>query len=85
MSEIINAKTLRQELGQIVARVRKGEDFTVLYRSRPAFRIVPVDASRLELGNLEDDPLYEAKAVGESSDGLTAAEHDGVLYPRPSS
>lgn len=39
----INAKTLRAELPDVVARVRKGARFTVLHRSRPAFRIVPID------------------------------------------
>ncbi len=80
MSKTISAKTLRDQLARVVERVRKGEDFTVLYRSRPAFRIVPVDGSRLELGNLEDDPIYEAEAVGRSTDGLKAADHDRILY-----
>ncbi len=83
MSEIINAKTLRHQLARIVARVRKGEDFTVLYRSRPAFRIVPVHGAVSELGDLEDDPLYQSEAVGHAGDGLTAADHDGLLYGKP--
>ena len=34
---------------RIIERVKRGEHFTVLYRSRPAFRIVPLhDASRRE-------------------------------------
>jgi prevent-host-death family protein len=80
MSTVINAKTLRNQLAKIVQRVRKGDRFTVLYRSRPAFQIVPVDSSELELGDLEADPIYEAKAVGRSKDGKTAAEHDEILY-----
>ncbi|WP_419163853.1 type II toxin-antitoxin system Phd/YefM family antitoxin [Candidatus Palauibacter sp.] len=79
MSTTINVKTLRHEMGRIIERVRKGEDFTVLYRSRPAFRIVPVGAG-LDLGPAEADSLYGAGAVGKSSDGLTAAEHDRILY-----
>ena len=79
MLTTINAKTLRGELARIVERVSKGEGFTVLYRSRPAFRIVPVEGP-LSLGNLEDDPVYMADAVGSSSDGRTAADHDEVLY-----
>ena len=42
MPEIINAKQLRARLKEVVAKVRHGERFTVLYRSRPAFDIVPV-------------------------------------------
>ena len=79
MSSIINVNTLRHELARIVERVRKGEDFTVFQRSRPVFRIVPVNGA-VEFGNIEDDPLYKAEAVGRSKDGLTAADHDRILY-----
>ena len=82
MLTTINVKTLRRQLGQIVERVGKGEGFTVLYRSRPAFRIVPIDGP-LTLGNIEDDPLYQADAVGRSSDGRSAADHDQILYGNP--
>lgn len=78
-SSIINAETLRHDLARIVERVRKGEDFTVFHRSRPVFRIVPVPGA-VEFGNIEDDPLYKADAVGRSKDGLTAADHDRILY-----
>ena len=79
MSSIINTNTLRHELARIVERVRKGEDFTVFHRSRPVFRIVPVNGA-VEFENIEDDPLYKAEAVGRSKDGLTAADHDRILY-----
>ena len=42
----INVKTLRKEMGRIIKRVGKGEDFTILYRSRPAFRILPLSGYR---------------------------------------
>ena len=80
MMRVISAKTLRNELAKIVERVGKGERFTVLYRSRPAFQILPVDDGGMESGKLEDDSLFEAKAVGRSIDGLTVADHDQVLY-----
>ena len=79
MSQTINVKTLRHRMREVVERVRRGEEFTVLYRSRPAFRIVPVDGS-FGAGTPEADSLYEAGAVGRSGDGLTAADHDRVLY-----
>ncbi|MXW09486.1 MAG: type II toxin-antitoxin system prevent-host-death family antitoxin [Gammaproteobacteria bacterium] len=82
MSSTINVKTLRNEMGRIIERVRKGEDFTVLYRSRPAFRIVPLSGV-LTHGVAEDDSLYRAEAVGRSDDGLTAEEHDRSLYGWP--
>lgn len=80
MNESINAKQLRGSLPDVVKRVRKGTRFTVIYRSRPAFQIVPVtDAERLPSA-LDDDPLYRAMPVGRSTDGRTAADHDTVLY-----
>jgi antitoxin (DNA-binding transcriptional repressor) of toxin-antitoxin stability system len=80
MSKIISAKRLRQELAEVVERVRKGERFTVLYRSRAAFQILPVDADPLHTGSLEEESLYQADAVGDSADGLTSVDHDRVLY-----
>ena len=79
MSSSINAKTLRQDLARIIERVGRGEDFTVFYCRRPAFRIVPVHGP-FEFGDPADDALYEAEAVGRSKDGLTAADHGRVLY-----
>ena len=82
MNLSINAKTLRASLPQVVERVRKGTRFTVIYRSRPAFQIVPVNDAGDASVSLQDDSLYRAEAVGSSSDGRTSAEHDQVLYPR---
>ena len=80
MDRIINAKTLRASLPRSVERVRRGERFTVLYRSRPALRLVPVtDETRAEVP-LEEDSLYRAEAVGTSTDGLTSDDHDRLLY-----
>ena len=39
---IINAKELRATLKEVVEGVHSGRRYTVLYRSRPAFRIGPV-------------------------------------------
>jgi prevent-host-death family protein len=80
MDRIINAKDLRASLPEIVRRVRRGERFTVLYRSRPAFRMVPVDEAVTAAGPLDADPLFRAPGLGRSRDGLTAADHDQVLY-----
>ena len=82
MSSTINAKQLRASLPEVVARVRKGAQFTVLYRSRPAFRIVPVDQVVAKSVSLEDEPLYRAGPVGRSRDRRTAADHDEALYRR---
>jgi len=79
---IINAKELRASLPKLVARVRKGARFTVLYRSHPAFQIVPVDETEAPRIPLEADPLYRAPPVGRSADGGTAADHDAALYGR---
>jgi len=82
MHTVINAKELRSGLPQVVRQVRRGMRFTVLYRSRPAFQVVPVDASENPTGELAQDPLYRAKALGRSADGRRAADHDALLYAR---
>jgi antitoxin (DNA-binding transcriptional repressor) of toxin-antitoxin stability system len=82
MKTQINAKQLRASLPEVVEQVRRGARFTVIYRSRPAFQIIPVDTADADLMPLETDPLFHAEAVGKSTDGRSAADHDEVLYPR---
>ena len=80
MNALINAKELRASLPELVEKVRRGARFTVLYRSRPAFQVMPVDAAPGARSELKSDPLYRAKPVGRSTDGRAAADHDRLLY-----
>ncbi len=80
MTITINTKQLRASLPKLVERVSRGARFTVLYRSRRAFQIVPIDEAEAPRGTLQADPLYRAKAVGKSTDGRVAADHDAILY-----
>jgi antitoxin (DNA-binding transcriptional repressor) of toxin-antitoxin stability system len=82
MNVPINAKRLRGSLPDVVERVRRGTRFTVIYRSRPAFQIVPMNDTEQPAGELAGDPLYRAAPVGRSRDGRTAADHDSQLYGR---
>jgi antitoxin (DNA-binding transcriptional repressor) of toxin-antitoxin stability system len=72
----------RTLLPDVVRRVRQGGRFIVLYRSRPAFQIVPIDEPATTRLPLADDPLYHAAAVGRSTDGRSAQDHDRILYGR---
>ncbi len=80
MDRIISAKELRASLPRIVERVRRGERFTVMYRSRPALRIVPVGDEARSLPPLEQDPLYRAPALFSTEDALTPDDYDDVVY-----
>jgi antitoxin (DNA-binding transcriptional repressor) of toxin-antitoxin stability system len=80
MKTTINVKELRASLPKVVEQVRRGARFTVLYRSRPAFQVVPIDEVPGALGDLESDPLYHAKPLAHSTDDLRAADHDSLLY-----
>ena len=82
MNTVINAKELRSGLPQVVRNVRRGTRFTVLYRSRPAFQIVPVDVAEYAMGEVAEDPLYRAKPLGRSVDGRSSVDHDSLLYGR---
>ena len=80
MERLLTAKQLRANLPSVVERVRRGEQFVVVYRSRPAFRLVPVNDTALpSIEDLADEPLYRAGALGRS-DGRMAPDHDGLLY-----
>ena len=80
MQSVVSAKALRAQLAAVLERVRQGESITVIYRSRPVCRLVPLAGADEPLAPLEEDPLYRAKGVGGSRDGLRAADHDTVLY-----
>ena len=76
----LNTRQLRASLPSIVRQVRKGSRFLVLYRSRPAFQILPVGAADLPADPPQQDALYGAPAVGRSRDGKSARRHDQELY-----
>ena len=80
MPEVISAKQLRERLQDVVKKVRHGERFTVLYRSRPASTSSRLAVHPIESAPLESDSLYQAPAVGASESGDAAARHDEVLY-----
>ena len=44
MEHLIGLKQLRQSAGAYIERVRRGQRFVVLRRSKPVFKIIPVDA-----------------------------------------
>ena len=78
---VINTKELRATLKQVIEGVARGCRYTVLYRSRPAFRIVPVEeAEHAEPIPLERDPLYKAEALFSSETGDLGERHDEIIY-----
>ena len=79
-AQTINTTELRARLSSIIDRVKRGGSFLVLHRSRPAFQIVPPNSHHHSLPPLEQEPLYRARAVGRSKDGLRAEDHDRILY-----
>jgi antitoxin (DNA-binding transcriptional repressor) of toxin-antitoxin stability system len=80
MQNTINAKDLRDGLGDVLNRVRKGERFTVLYRSQPVCQLVPLADIAVETDDFKGDSLFRAEPIGYSSDDRIAAEHDDLLY-----
>ena len=80
MNTSITAKELRATLPTVVERVRRGARYTVVYRSRPAFQVIPVDAPAEPAGAVCEDPLFRAGPPGRSTDGRSAADHDRTLY-----
>jgi antitoxin (DNA-binding transcriptional repressor) of toxin-antitoxin stability system len=78
--QTINTKQLRSQMAKVIERVRKGDSFLVLHRSRPAFQIIPSEFDGNIRGPLEEDPIYRAAALGRSQDGIRSADHDRILY-----
>ncbi len=76
MNTLIKTKELRASLPSVVEHVRRGARFTVVYRSRPAFRVIPLEATEAGSADLKSDPRYHAKPLGRSTDKRSAAEHD---------
>ena len=44
MEQLIGLKELREKLGKYVARVKKGESFVIIKKSKPVFKIVPFES-----------------------------------------
>jgi len=44
---IVGLKELRQDMSRYIARVDRGESFTVVRRSRPVFKIAPVESEEM--------------------------------------
>ena len=82
MNKLISAKDLRASLPKVVAKVRRGARFTVLYRSRPAFQIVPVSGGPKAVTDREGDSLYRAKSLGRSKDSWASTDDDSIVYGR---
>lgn len=81
MDKVINAKELRASLTRVLLEVKRGGTFTLIYRSQPVARIVPLAGSLpAPLADLRDDPIYRAPAVGRSRDGRSSEDHDLLLY-----
>ena len=80
MKHVINTKELRESMLSVVEDVRKGAHFTVLYRSHPAFNIVPIHSEPdfEELG--DDNPLLKRLCVGTSTQQPAVQGHDKELY-----
>ena len=80
MITTINARELRKDFARVVKQARMGQHFRVLYRSHIAFEIVPPGMEPSTSDDLQSDSLYGAVAVGSSSDGCIARDHDLELY-----
>ena len=78
--KLISAKILRQNLAKILKQAARGDNFTIVYRSRPLCQIGPIGALSRERVDLDKEPLYRAGPLGRSADGKTAADHDELIY-----
>jgi len=47
MENIIGLKALRQEMSQYAEKVQKGQSFVVVKRSKPLFKIIPIEQGEI--------------------------------------
>ena len=66
MTVRISATVLLASLDDISRCVRRGGRFTVTYRGRAAFHVVPLGNAEVSRRRLEQDSLYQAGPVGAS-------------------
>jgi antitoxin (DNA-binding transcriptional repressor) of toxin-antitoxin stability system len=79
-TQIINTKQLRLELPRIMRRIAEGQRYLVLHRSSPAFEIIPPSSNPQQFPPLEEDPIMQLGSLGKSTDGVSSADHDKLLY-----
>jgi antitoxin (DNA-binding transcriptional repressor) of toxin-antitoxin stability system len=78
VNTLISAKQLRSSLPQVVKKVQRGGRFTVLYRSRPVFQIVPMGTSDQVLGDLLREPRESPVCRYRRLDGLRGRSRPGA-------
>lgn len=44
---IVGVKELRQNLNNYISQIKKGKSFTIVRRSKPVFKISPVDSEEM--------------------------------------
>jgi antitoxin (DNA-binding transcriptional repressor) of toxin-antitoxin stability system len=86
MDTIISVQDVRTRLGAISRRAEKGEAFTVIRNSKPAFRICPIQTPsgsqesssrpRMSLADIAD--RFECKPV--ASDELSPEDVDRIIH-----
>lgn len=55
-TQTISAKELRSNLPKIISSLKKGNDFTLIYRSKPVAEIKPITSSYKIFQNLLNAP-----------------------------
>ena len=85
MDSIISVQDIRTTLGAIVKRAERGESFTVIKNSKPAFRIIPLEKMAYE--QAENRPaltLHEIRSRFEadpvSANELSPDDLDDIIH-----
>lgn len=83
--QMISAKELRQELKFVLEQVDAGEEYTIIYRSKPIARIVTIanlDHEPKKRPNRYASALKQLKGLGTAKDVTTADKDKLVLSKR---
>ena len=73
----INAKYLRKNLKKVTKAVKESQaEYLVLYRSAPAFRIIPIEKYKSKLRNKEWEKWLDKVAGSSTATDVTTPDKD---------
>ena len=77
--DTITMVEFRKDAGNIVERVKSGEELVLSYRGKPVMRLEPIQDDRVS----KDDPFYHLPEMAvDEGDSVSNEEIDRIIYEK---
>ncbi len=77
--DTITMVEFRKDAGDIVERVKSGEELVLSYRGKPVMRLEPIQDDRVS----KDDPFYHLPEMAvDEGDSVSNEEIDRIIYEK---